>query len=559
MLIELPVSLWLYPILALIVYLPSFRGPFIFDDHDLMNNLKDVNSWKEIRGSSRPVTVLSYCLNRAWPGTARGMRVTNALLHAATALVVERIATHLLGDPLLGLVAGAVFVVHPFGANTVSYVTGRASILSALFGFLSILAILSGFWPLSIPLLALSVLSKEDGVGFLPLALISAVFTQNWAIFGLFLLGSAFGLGRYRRRILALLRGNGDTAMATMGLPLSYKQPIHFWTVLVATLTKIPQWMIGLGQSPYHGSGVPVPGFRGGFFAVTTLGACAAFAVSFPGLAFAVALLLLGPWLVYLLCPVPDQLAEYRNYSMLSGMAILATVSFDQFPTPFGFAIAVSLFSGTLALACVGAAMNWSDPIAMWSARARNASGDRSRAYQEMGAWWKFKGELQSAENVLRQALQLNPDLAPALNNLAWICLQTKRTDEGIRLMEECGRRVPTYEPTWHELPIIYEQAGRFEKAERAFERLKKFQIQRENHANHLGLIAYHAKNLPRAAKWFDRAIAEKPGHFEYIYNRAMTFKAEGNMAAAMECLSVLTPPLPLTDNMIRPTEMAPC
>ena len=559
MLIELPVSLWLYPILALIVYLPSFRGPFIFDDHDLMNNLKDVNSWKEIRGSSRPVTVLSYCLNRAWPGTARGMRVTNALLHAATALVVERIATHLLGDPLLGLVAGAVFVVHPFGANTVSYVTGRASILSALFGFLSILAILSGFWPLSIPLLALSVLSKEDGVGFLPLALISAVFTQNWAIFGLFLLGSAFGLGRYRRRILALLRGNGDTAMATMGLPLSYKQPIHFWTVLVATLTKIPQWMIGLGQSPYHGSGVPVPGFRGGFFAVTTLGACAAFAVSFPGLAFAVALLLLGPWLVYLLCPVPDQLAEYRNYSMLSGMAILATVSFDQFPTPFGFAIAVSLFSGTLALACVGAAMNWSDPIAMWSASARNASGDRSRAYQEMGAWWKFKGELQSAENVLRQALQLNPDLAPALNNLAWICLQTKRTDEGIRLMEECGRRVPTYEPTWHELPIIYEQAGRFEKAERAFERLKKFQIQRENHANHLGLIAYHAKNLPRAAKWFDRAIAEKPGHFEYIYNRAMTFKAEGNMAAAMECLSVLTPPLPLTDNMIRPTEMAPC
>ena len=559
MLIELPVSLWLYPILALIVYLPSFRGPFIFDDHDLMNNLKDVKTWKEIVGASRPVTVLSYFLNREWPGTARGMRVTNALLHAGTALVVERIAAGLLHDPLLGLVAGAVFAVHPFGANTVSYVTGRASILSALFGLSAVWALLAGYGVLALPLLALAVLSKEDGVGFVPLVMLAAVFTGNWLLLAVLLLGAAFGLGRYRRRIRALWKGNGDTAMATVGLPLSYKQPIHFWTVLVATLTKIPQWMIGLGQSPYHGSGVPVPGFRGGFFALLTLGSCAAFAVSFPGFAFAVALLLLGPWLVYLVCPVPDQLAEYRNYSMLSGMAILATMSFGQFPTPFGFAIAVGLFGATLALACAGAAMNWSDPIAMWSASARNASGDRSRAYQEMGAWWKFKGELQSAENVLRQALQLNPNLAPALNNLAWICLQTERTDEGIRLMEECGRRVPTYEPTWHELPIIYEQAGRFEKAERAFERLKKFQIQRENHANHLGLIAYRAKNLPRAAKWFDRAIEEKPGHFEYIYNRAMTFKAAGDMAAAMQCLSVLTPPLPLTDNMIRPTEMAPC
>ena len=38
----------------------------------------------------------------------------------------------------------------------------------------------------------------------------------------------------------------------------------------------------------------------------------------------ALILLFTGPWLVYLILPVPDQLAEYRNYSMVAGFALLA-------------------------------------------------------------------------------------------------------------------------------------------------------------------------------------------------------------------------------------------
>src|SRR5690349_21706659 len=139
-----------------------------------------------------------------------------------------------------------------------------------------------------------------------------------------------------------------------------------------------------------------------------------------------------GPWLVYLVCPVPDQLAEYRNYSMCAGFALL----FAQLPWPLWFPLMLLLAGQTYAHA-----HHWKNFHAMWMKAKDTTSGDKSRAYQEIGAWLKVSGKPLEAEPWFRQAIELNPRLGPAIENLAMVCVENGRLDEGVEWLETAVER----------------------------------------------------------------------------------------------------------------------
>lgn len=274
-----------------------------------------------------------------------------------------------------------------------------------------------------------------------------------------------------------------------------------------------------------------------------------------------VVLLLLGPWLIYLLCPVPDQIVEYRCYSMCAGMAIGLAVLMDRAPA----LLWLPLLAGFAALTA-SRATAYSSPIRFWTEAAAHSSGDPSRAFQELGAWTKVNAkspaDLSAAEKYFREALRINPKLGPALNNLGWILIQKrwmgeppdKRTvdPEGRKMIEACVRHCPEYAISWQDMGTILEQTGEAAAARAHYERALELDPTMEVSLNRLGLMEFAAGRPDKALTLFELLSALNPTHWEYTYNRAVTMKHAGQKEAGHQLLLSIPQPFIVTPNMLR-------
>ena len=181
-------------VLALVVYLPSLGNGFALDDtgdiventavHGLANTGEILTSPYRGRvppGRSpyRPLTSLTYALNWSMgSGSPLPFHVFNVALHSANTALVTILLTILGATPLLALLGGAVFAVHPVHVEAVANGVGRGDALMALFVLLGALAYLRGFrseWArvgLVSLAYAMALASKENGVVF-PILLVA--------------------------------------------------------------------------------------------------------------------------------------------------------------------------------------------------------------------------------------------------------------------------------------------------------------------------------------------------------------------------------------------------
>lgn len=272
MTIPLPMEFVLFPLLGLLLYSACLNGKPIFDDMEILPAAGQFSwKWESIRKAARPLSSLLMALEMKWPGSHRGVHVTNVLLHSVNGFLVEHIALALGCDYVQSLCAGFFFVGMPFAANTVGYMSGQSGLLVGLFGLTGVLAILSGWGWIAIPCLVLAYLSKEDGLGFAATFLALGAYRQQLAVVGSILLLITAAVIFQRKHLVRLFRSSGDKEMAAVGLPVSYPQPQHGFTVLVETVRRIPFWLFGSKQSPYHGSGIPVPRFTKTLAAIAVL------------------------------------------------------------------------------------------------------------------------------------------------------------------------------------------------------------------------------------------------------------------------------------------------
>lgn len=93
----------------------------------------------------RPLVVLLDYLDHARFGLQpRGYHVTNLCLHGAASLSVLVLARMLIAPAWAGLASALVFAVHPIQVHAVAYISGRTSVMAALFAVLCIAMVLEG-------------------------------------------------------------------------------------------------------------------------------------------------------------------------------------------------------------------------------------------------------------------------------------------------------------------------------------------------------------------------------------------------------------------------------
>ncbi len=173
-------------LLSIMLFAPAVRGPFIWDDRYLLEQMRGQGFVDLVSGSFiqrpgadtgdyyRPLVTLSLVADRAvWGDAPAGYHVTNLLLHALGALAFWLMARRLIGATP-GFVAACLFAAHPAHCEAVCWISGRADLLAGLLISVSLVGYLR--WCntpaalLSLAPAALALLSKETAVSLVFLA-----------------------------------------------------------------------------------------------------------------------------------------------------------------------------------------------------------------------------------------------------------------------------------------------------------------------------------------------------------------------------------------------------
>uniref|UniRef100_A0A9J7XZ12 dolichyl-phosphate-mannose--protein mannosyltransferase n=1 Tax=Cyprinus carpio carpio TaxID=630221 RepID=A0A9J7XZ12_CYPCA len=193
---------------ALICFINSYNGDFVFDDSEAIINNKDLNPdtplsniWKnDFWGSNlssnsshksyRPLTVLTFRINYLLAGGLHpiGFHMLNVALHCVISVLMIDVFAILIGglvhdgrgvklnlSPKASFLAALFFAAHPVHTESVAGIVGRADLLCALFFQLSFLVYCKAFqggdkkfsvlWIFSsILLCAVAMLCKEQGI-----------------------------------------------------------------------------------------------------------------------------------------------------------------------------------------------------------------------------------------------------------------------------------------------------------------------------------------------------------------------------------------------------------
>ena len=130
---------------ALLVYANAFGNAFVWDDlHLIVDNpaikslrglgtLWGADLYPQLGSHYRPLQAITYLADyQLWTLAPFGYHLTNALLHAAVAVLLYVFGVQLLAAPRAALVAALLFAVHPLHTEAVTYIAGRSDSLSAL-------------------------------------------------------------------------------------------------------------------------------------------------------------------------------------------------------------------------------------------------------------------------------------------------------------------------------------------------------------------------------------------------------------------------------------------
>ena len=550
----LPLELFVLPFFAFLCYWPAINGPFLFDDRDAILHNEYVTGGqcrKVARSLWRGLTLWTYALQCIWPKTSRSFHIGNILLHSANGGIFQRIVLALGFDVVTADRGAILYIVLPFAANAVSYITGRAAILSGTFGLLGVWAILAGYPALALIALMWAIYAKEDGVGYAATFAAVMAWSGQW-IWLLSLLGVLPYLWTKRDQILSLIRNDGHRNMIRGGLPGNMPQPDHAFTVLVETVLAFPNWIIGLGQSPYHGSGIKIPQIGRMVRSSMLLFVASILFHVVPDFRLPLILLTIGPWMLYVVIPSPDQLIEYRYYGSTAGAALLLTVLLAP-ANAFVWAGVIGYYASNTAWQSHA----WNSGVNFWTAAIYRGRGEKSRAWQELGAEYKNAGKKAEAEVAFRRAIEMNPRLAPAMRNLSWMWVEQGKPAEALAQMKTCVEQCPEHPSAWEEYGYMLEmqhQPGEAEAAYRTAIALGEaspgpfmdIAIPR------LGMLLFARQAYDEAAAIFARRVST----IEERWNLGWSLRLAGKIEEAREVMKGMPPEVQMKDNMVMPQQL---
>ena len=421
-----------------LVYLNAFWGAFQFDDYNVIVNNPAVRSWPAYLASMpgiRPLLKLSYTLNWTAGLGLFGFHLANLACHAGNALCVyllcrrgiEAVGGRQEARPI-ALTAALLFALHPAQTEAVTYISGRSVSLMSLFYLSGLLAYVrrdgrgGAFLRYGLsPLLFVAALLTKETAWTLPFALLlweigvrrsgwrEALWRlrAHWAALGL-AAGAMLASEGYRRLLL------GSITARTLRENLLTQVGGQFYLLtkpLLALQVNIDP------DLPVHTSLSPTLALEAALLLTLIVVGCL-YLHRRPWLGAALLWTFLQLLPTNSVLPRLDVANDRQLYLAMIGPAVLLSVGcWRLLPGRAAAAAAVAL-ALTLAATTIARNHDYRTEISLWQSTVQ-ASPLKARVWNNLGYAYQMAGDVETARQAYRRALELDPDHQKAKFNAA--------------------------------------------------------------------------------------------------------------------------------------------
>ncbi len=445
---------------ALEIYGPALRGPFVFDDRVLpfMRPNIEVQPFSAWINSVRPLLMFSFWLDYRYGALdPLGYHLTNVLLHFFTSVIVAVVAARLLSwanvegrqRDVLAVLAGALFLVHPAQTESVAYVASRSEALSVFFFYAGLAVFLyRGEGPMKFPralasvaLFGAAVVTKEHTAIF-PVVVVFADYfwkrgglRKNAIFYALVAVcGAAGGV-----MVVRVLQRANTAGFNVPGLtPMTY-----FFTQGRVVWTYIRLFFLPFGQNLDPDVAISHSVLEhGAIFGLLAMGTviCAAWVyrkrwplASFGAILFVI---LVAPTSSFV--PILDPLAERRMYLPFLGLIliVLELLRHVKVQNAMWIGAAVCL---VLSILTYQRAQVWGDPVALWADTAAKSPHKLRPRFQLAFAYYDTGRYADAARNY-EVASKLEPPSFDLLMDWALALFYADREREAIPLLQQAEK-----------------------------------------------------------------------------------------------------------------------
>lgn len=558
-----------------LVYANSLPNDFTFDDHPIVENnvvlaegtLSEVLAspfWpgQPELGLYRPVTLLSFWLNRWIGDDPVGFRIVNLILHALAAWGVYLLLSTWFGHAS-GLVAAIVFAVHAVHAESVNAIVGRAELLAGggvLFAWYAF-GRGAGAWRLiSLGCFAIACLSKEHAVVFPAFLVAEQLWLRRSGPVALRLLELARDYRSWLPYIgvaiaAVLLRMSVTGALTIPRQPDFVDNPLahtdavsRVWTSIGVLARYVVLVLAPLDLSvDYSYNAVPVTSFAdpvviAGFGLLAGMLSLAWRSASGEaGGVFGLGcVIFLVGWLPVsnLLFAIGTPMNERLLYLPSIGFAILVGAGYGRLEATMDGRRSVVLAVVVCALLggrTVIRNAEWKNDFSLFSS-AVQASPNSAKAWFNLGNAIRDEGNLPGALDAYARAVEIYPGYAEVHYNRGVVHAAGGDRERAIDAYRQAVEVAPDHVNTLNNLGILLARAGDADEAITFLDRAGALAPMRADIQFNLGL-ALEARDAERAAGAYARALALWPGYEDAGVNLALLHRAGGRSGDAIGVL----------------------
>ena len=144
-------------------------------------------------------------------------------------------------------------------------------------------------------------------------------------------------------------------------------------------------------------------------------------------------------------------------------------------------------------------------------------------------------GQLQQAELIYQQILQVDPENAEVLHLLGTIAHQVEKYDLAINLINQAIEIDPNQSSFFNNLGLTLQKQGRFEEAVQAYKQTIDLNSESSECYYNLGITLNDQGKLEEAIQAYQRAIEINPNHIEACNSLGIAFKDLGKLEESVQ------------------------
>jgi tetratricopeptide (TPR) repeat protein len=480
----------LVAILGVAVYANSLNGKFIWDDDYLIKDNAYIRNWSNIKEiftkdiaagadidftSYRPIQILSYAADYStWKLNPKGYHITNMSLHITVALLVFWLINLLFNDRFLSFLTAAFFVIHPVHTAAVSYISGRADSLAALFLILSFILYIKAldkedmiFYLMMLLSYTLALLSRESAI-ILPILLLFYHFALRKKLnIEKFVVIAGIAFAYILLRLIVI-----KTAMPHTLSPSTFLQRMPGFFAAITNYMKILFMPLVLpmeyGDKLFRFSdpkvilGIAITAFLL-FYAVRKK--CRESLVFFSIGWFFIALLPQSN-----LYPVNAYMAEHWLYLPSIGFFLALAHVLERCATNrrpglnLAYGLLIIFMLVFYSFLTIKQNNYWKEPVTFYE-RTLELVPDSWRMHNNLGNTYSANRDYDSAISSYKKAIELHPGYAAAYFNLGNVYKDTGDYKAAIDFYKKAIDKGMRSSKAYNNLGVMYEQIGRPEEA----------------------------------------------------------------------------------------------